>query len=177
MTILGMPYAPLISVIIAATNVIPFFGPFIGAIPSALILFVANPIYAVYFAIMVLVLQQIDGNIIAPRIHSASTGLDPVWVIVSITLMSGLFGFVGMFIGVPLFSVLYTLVKEQVEMRLAKKSLPLETVNYMSELGRAYCKKPEKEKKPLKEKLRAFLKKMPLKKQTNKAPSNKTKKK
>lgn len=177
MTILGMPYAPLISVIIAATNVIPFFGPFIGAIPSALILFVANPIYAVYFAIMVLVLQQIDGNIIAPRIHSASTGLDPVWVIVSITLMSGLFGFVGMFIGVPLFSVLYTLVKEQVEMRLAKKSLPLETVNYMSELGRAYCEKPEKEKKPLKEKLRAFLKKMPLKKQTNKAPSNKTKKK
>ena len=177
MTILGMPYAPLISVIIAATNVIPFFGPFIGAIPSALILFVANPIYAVYFAIMVLVLQQIDGNIIAPRIHSASTGLDPVWVIVSITLMSGLFGFVGMFIGVPLFSVLYTLVKEQVEMRLAKKSLPLETVNYMNKLGRAYCEKPEKEKKPLKEKLRAFLKKMPLKKQTNKAPSNKTKKK
>ncbi len=156
MTILRLPYAPLISVIIAVTNVIPFFGPFIGAIPSAIILFVANPIYAVYFAIMILVLQQIDGNIIAPRIHSASTGLDPVWVIVSITIMSGLFGFIGMFIGVPLFSVIYTLVKEQVEKRLAQKTLPTETVDYMSELGKAYCEKPEKEKKPLKEKLKAF---------------------
>ncbi len=156
MTILRMPYAPLISVVIAITNVIPFFGPFIGAIPSAIILFVANPIYAIYFAVMILVLQQIDGNIIAPRIHSASTGLDPVWVIVSITLMSGFFGFVGMLIGVPLFSVLYTLLKEQVEKRLSAKHLPIESVAYMSELGRAYSEKPEKEKKTMKETVSAL---------------------
>ncbi len=163
MMILGMPYAPLISVVIGITNVIPFFGPFIGAIPSAVILFVANPIFAVYFGIMILVLQQIDGNIIAPRIHSATTGLDPVWIIISITLMSGFFGFVGMLIGVPLFSVLYTLLKEQVEKRLDKKHLPVESVNYMSDLDRAYVEKPEKEAKPLKESLRAMLGKAKLK--------------
>ncbi len=163
MSLLRMPYAPLISVVIGITNVIPFFGPFIGAIPSAVILFVANPIFAVYFGIMILVLQQIDGNIIAPRIHSASTGLDPVWVIISITVMSGFFGFVGMLIGVPLFSVLYTLLKEQVEKRLDKKHLPVESVNYMSDLDRAYAEKPEKEKKPLKETLHAMLDKAKLK--------------
>ncbi len=151
MSIMRMPYAPLISVIIGCTNIIPFFGPFIGAIPSAIILFVANPIYAVWFGIMILVLQQIDGNIIAPRIQSNATGLDPVWVIVAITMMSGLLGFVGMVVGVPLFSVLYILIKEAVENRLAQKKLPLETVDYMSEMGRAYCEKPEKEAKPLKE--------------------------
>ncbi len=151
MTILRLPYAPLISVIIGCTNIIPFFGPFIGAIPSAIILFVANPLYAIYFGVMILVLQQIDGNIIAPRIQSASTGMDPVWVIVAITVMSGLLGFVGMVIGVPLFSVLYTLLKEVSEAKLAKKNLPVETEGYMSEMGRAYCEKPEKEQKPIKE--------------------------
>lgn len=162
MTILGMPYAPLISVIIGVTNVIPYFGPFIGAIPSALILFVSNPIYAIYFAVLILVLQQIDGNVIAPRIHSASTGLAQVWVIVAITLMSGLFGFIGMFIGVPLFSVIYTLVKEQIDKRLAKKALPTETVEYMTETGRAYYEKPEKEpKKPWKQRYAALLTKRP----------------
>lgn len=175
MTVLGLPYAPLISVVIGVTNVIPYFGPFIGSIPSAIILFVANPIYAVYFIVMILVLQQIDGNIIAPRIHSSSTGLAPVWVIVAVTLMSGILGFIGMFIGVPLFSVIYTLIKEQVEKRLEKKSLPLETVDYMSEMGRAYCEKPEKEKKPWKEKWKAMLVKAP-KKQKN-TPIEKKKKK
>ncbi len=162
MTILGMPYAPLISVIIGVTNVIPYFGPFIGAIPSAIILFVANPLYAIYFAILILVLQQIDGNIIAPRIHSASTGLAPVWVIVAVTLMSGLLGFIGMFIGVPLFSVIYTLVKEKIEWRLEKKALPTETVDYMTELGRAYSEKPEKEPKaPWRQRISAMLTKRP----------------
>ena len=164
MTILRMPYAPLISVIIAVTNVIPFFGPFIGSIPSAIILFVANPIYAVYFVVMILVLQQIDGNIIAPRIHSSSTGLSPVWVIVSITLMSGLFGFIGMFIGVPLFSVLYTLVKEYVEERLEQKQVNKETEHYMTEMDRVYSEKPEKEKKPLGDTFKKLLKKIPLEK-------------
>ena len=130
--IAGMPYAPLIGIVIAITNIIPIFGPFIGAIPCALILFVCKPSYAVIFAIMILIVQQIDGNIIVPRIHGASTGLPPVWIIVSITVMSGLFGFIGMFIGVPCFSVLYTLVKQYVEGRLEKKSFSPDTLAYMN---------------------------------------------
>ncbi len=164
MSLMKMPYAPLISVIIGCTNIIPFFGPFIGAIPSAIILFVANPIYAIWFGIMILVLQQIDGNIIAPRIQSNATGLDPVWVIVAITLMSGLLGFIGMVIGVPIFSVIYILIKEAAETRLSKKRLPQETVDYMSEMGRAYCEKPEKEQKPLKESFSALVQKIKQKK-------------
>jgi hypothetical protein len=117
---------------------------------------------------MILVLQQIDGNIIAPRIHSASTGLDPVWVIVSITLMSGLFGFVGMFIGVPLFSVIYTLIKENVENRLSQKTLSVETMDYMSKLDRVYYEKPEKEKKAIKETISTLLSKLPSKKKNSK---------
>jgi len=81
---------------------------------------------------MILIVQQIDGNIIVPRIHGASTGLPPVWIIVSITVMSGLFGFIGMFIGVPCFSVLYTLVKQYVEGRLEKKSFSPDTLAYMN---------------------------------------------
>ena len=146
MAIIGLPYSSLISVVIGVTNVIPIFGPVIGAIPSAFILFVANPIYAIYFIILILVLQQIDGNIIAPRIHGASTGLAPVWVITSITIMSGFFGFIGMFIGVPLFSVVYTLVKQRTERRLTEKKLATETLNYMDEKDRRYFQKKEKSK-------------------------------
>ena len=130
--IAGMPYAPLIGVVIAITNIIPIFGPFIGAIPCAIILFVCKPSYAITFAIMILIVQQIDGNIIVPRIHGASTGLPPVWIIVSITVMSGLFGFIGMFIGVPCFSVLYVLAKQYVEKRLEQKSFSANTVAYMT---------------------------------------------
>lgn len=128
----GMPYAPLIGIVIAITNIIPIFGPFIGAIPCALILFVCKPSYAIIFAIMILIVQQIDGNIIVPRIHGASTGLPPVWIIVSITVMSGLFGFIGMFIGVPCFSVIYILIKQHVEKRLEQKSFSVSTVAYMN---------------------------------------------
>lgn len=148
MAILGLPYASLISVIIAVTNIIPIFGPFIGAIPSALILFVANPLYAIYFVIMILVLQQIDGNIIVPKIHGASTGLAPVWVISAITIMSGFFGLIGMFIGVPLFSVIYTIIKQRTERRLREKNLATATIDYMSAEGRAFYEKEEKPKKP-----------------------------
>ena len=149
MTILGLPYASLISVIIAVTNIIPIFGPFIGAIPSALILFVASPLYAIYFVVLILVLQQIDGNIIAPKIHGASTGLAPVWVITSITIMSGFFGIVGMFVGVPLFSVVYTIIKQRTERKLREKNLSTATMEYMSPEVRKYYEKPEDtEKKP-----------------------------
>ena len=153
MQILGMPYSPLISVFVGVTNIIPFFGPFIGAAPSAVILFVYKPILAVYFIIMILVLQQIDGNIIAPRIHGTSTGLAPVWVIVSITIMSGLFGIVGMFIGVPVFSVIYVLVKRKIEARLVKKELAVDTLSYMSETDRRLYEPKPDDGRTFKEKL------------------------
>ena len=153
MQILGMPYSPLISVFVGVTNIIPFFGPFIGAAPSAVILFVYKPILAVYFIIMILGLQQIDGNIIAPRIHGTSTGLAPVWVIVSITIMSGLFGIVGMFIGVPVFSVIYVLVKRKIEARLVKKELAVDTLSYMSETDRRLYEPKPDDGRTFKEKL------------------------
>lgn len=153
----GMPYAPLIGVVIAITNIIPIFGPFIGAIPCAIILFVHTPVYAIYFAIMILVVQQIDGNIIVPRIHGASTGLAPVWIITAITIMSGFFGIVGMFIGVPCFSVLYTLFKQYIEDKLEKKSFSKDTLAYMNKDARKYYQTDDKPKKPFKETLQAFL--------------------
>ena len=156
--IAGMPYAPLIGVVIAITNIIPIFGPFLGAIPCAIILFVCKPSYALIFGIMILVVQQIDGNIIVPRIHGASTGLPPVWIIVSITIMSGLFGFVGMFIGVPCFSVIYMLIKQYVESRLEQKSFSTDTVAYMNaEEKRRYIRE-DKPKIPLKERFAKLFK-------------------
>ena len=161
--IAGMPYAPLIGVVIGITNIIPIFGPFIGAIPCALILFVCKPSYAVIFGIMILIIQQIDGNIIVPRIHGSSTGLPPVWIIVSITIMSGLFGFIGMFIGVPCFSVIYMLIKQYIEDRLEKKSFATDTISYMSPDEKVrFLSKDEAPKKSFKEKhpnLFKFLKK------------------
>lgn len=168
MTIFGMPYAPLIGVVIGITNIIPIFGPFIGAIPSAIILFVYNPVYAFYFALMILAIQQIDGNIIAPRIHGASTGLAPVWIITAITIMSGLFGIVGMFIGVPCFSVLYTIVKQYVDSRLEKKSFSTDTLAYMNKDARKYYQKPEKAQRPIKEVLKTWISRFPKKKKMKK---------
>lgn len=130
MTIIGIPYAALISVIIGVTNIIPFFGPFIGAVPSAVILFLASPKWCLWFVIMILVLQQIDGNIIAPRIIGETTGLSSLGVILSITLMGGLFGIVGMTLAVPAFALIYDTVKKTSERRLAAKDLPIETENY-----------------------------------------------
>lgn len=151
--IAGMPYAPLIGVVIGITNIIPIFGPFIGAIPCALILFVCKPSYAIIFGIMILIIQQIDGNIIVPRIHGSSTGLPPVWIIVSITIMSGLFGFIGMFIGVPCFSVIYMLIKQYIENRLEKKSFATDTIAYMNADEKVrFLSKDEAPKKSLKEK-------------------------
>ena len=128
--IFGIPYYPLLALIIGITNVIPVFGPFLGAIPSAFIVFVADPPKVIWFALLILLIQQVDGNLIAPRILGNSTGLDPIWVIVAITFMGGFFGVVGMVIGVPSFAILYTLIKKLVEQRLAKKALPTETDYY-----------------------------------------------
>ena len=117
------PYAILIAIIVGVTNMIPFFGPFIGAIPSTLILLMVSPFDALIFAIFVLALQQFDGNILGPKILGDSTGLAPIWVLVSITIGSGLMGFVGMIIGVPTFAVFYTLLSENMDRRLSEKNI------------------------------------------------------
>ena len=112
--IFKFPSALLVSVIIGVTNVIPFFGPFIGAIPATLLILIQNPIKALWFLLFVLVLQQVDGNIIGPKILGNTTGLSSFWVLFAILLFGGLWGFVGMIVGVPLFAVIYDVIKKLV---------------------------------------------------------------
>lgn len=115
--------AMLISVVIGLTNVIPVFGPFIGAIPSIFLLLMVDPVSALWFTLFILLLQQLDGNIIGPKILGNSTGLGAIWVLVSIVVGGGLFGFVGMLLGVPVFSVLYYLGSDAISERLARRGL------------------------------------------------------
>lgn len=132
-SIMQTPYASLISVIIGVTNVIPFFGPYLGAIPSAFLIFIVDPMHplnCVYFALFILALQQFDGNILGPWILGDSTGLSGFWVIFAITFFGGLWGVFGMLIGVPLFAVIYAAIKSYIEMKLKKKNLPTETDDY-----------------------------------------------
>ena len=112
--IFKFPSALLVSVIIGVTNVIPFFGPFIGAIPATLLILIQNPIKALWFVLFVLVLQQVDGNIIGPKILGNTTGLSSFWVLFAILLFGGLWGFAGMIVGVPLFAVIYDVIKKLV---------------------------------------------------------------
>ncbi len=114
MLILGIPNPVLISVIVGVTNVIPFFGPYIGAIPSFLLILAVNPVKAIVFLIFILILQQFDGNVLGPRILGNVTGLSSFWVLFSILLFGGLFGFVGMIIGVPVFAVIYDIIRKLV---------------------------------------------------------------
>lgn len=123
MTLLRLPFAVLISVIVGVTNIIPFFGPFIGAVPSILILLIVDPIAALKFAVFVLLLQQFDGNILGPKILGDSTGLSALWVLVAIIVSGGLFGFAGMVVGVPVFAVLYALVSSFFARRLREKGI------------------------------------------------------
>lgn len=129
-TILDMPYILLVSVIVGVTNVIPFFGPYIGAIPSTILIALADPLKGLYFLIFIIALQQLDGNVIGPKILGNSTGLSAFWVVFSILLGGGLFGFIGMIIGVPTFAVIYYIVKMVVEEKLKKKKLPPDTEHY-----------------------------------------------
>lgn len=134
-TILRTPYPALVSVIIGITNIIPFFGPALGAVPSTILIFLVDPMHplnAVYFVIFILVLQQFDGNILGPKILGESTGLSSFWVIFAITLFGGAFGVVGMIVGVPVFAVIYAGLKALVKSTLAKKRLPQGTVPYMN---------------------------------------------
>ena len=127
-------YALLIAVIIGVTNIIPFFGPFIGAIPSTILIMVISPVQALYFVIFVLLLQQFDGNILGPKILGDSTGLPGFWVLVSLFFFGNLFGFIGMVIAVPTFALLYTFTRESVVQRLRKKKLPVDTDYYMEDV-------------------------------------------
>jgi len=126
-------YAILISIILGVTNMIPVFGPIVGSVPSALLIFLTSPQKTIIFIIFIIVLQQIDGNIIAPKIIGNSLGLSPFWIIFSILLGGGLFGFTGIIIFVPSFAVIYSLVKELVEDELEKKNLPVSTDKYRRE--------------------------------------------
>lgn len=129
--ILQMPDSMLIAVIVGATNVIPFFGPIIGAIPCVLLVLIQNPIQAVYLAIFILVLQQVDGNIIGPKILGDSTGLSSFWVMFAILVGGGMFGFFGMLLGVPAFAVIYYGTRRIVNYFIRKKCLPIGTGQYI----------------------------------------------
>lgn len=154
-SILKMPYALLVSVIVGVTNVIPFFGPFIGAIPSAILILLVDPMKGLYFVVFVLLLQQLDGNVIGPKILGDSTGLSSFWVIFSILISGGLFGFIGMIVGVPTFALIYYIVKMYIQEKLEKKNLPTDSEcytesNYVNETG-VFISSSENEEKEKKE--------------------------
>ena len=129
--ILQMPSAFLVAFIIGVTNIIPFFGPFIGAIPSVLLVLIQSPIHGLYLSIFILILQQVDGNIIGPKILGNKTGLASFWVLFSILVAGGLFGFFGMVLGVPVFAVMYYIWQEFIKYRMNKKNLSAKTVDYI----------------------------------------------
>jgi predicted PurR-regulated permease PerM len=129
--LLRMPYALLVSVIVGVTNVIPFFGPFIGAVPSALIILLVSPIKCLIFVIFIIILQQLDGNVIGPKILGSSIGINGFWVMFSIIIGGGLFGFWGMLLGVPVFVVIYTAINEVIDKKLKRNDLPYETEDYI----------------------------------------------
>ncbi len=124
-TVLQIPFTVLISFIIGITNMIPFFGPFIGAIPCIFILLFIDPLKAIWFTIFIIVLQQVDGNIIGPYILGDSMGLSPILIMFAILVFGSLFGIVGMIIGVPLFAVIYVLVTELVRDQLRRKEITI----------------------------------------------------
>lgn len=130
MLLMGMPYPMLLAVVCGVTNLIPFFGPFIGAIPCGILILLVDPVKVIWFGLFVLVLQQIDGNVIKPHLFGESMGLPAIWVLVAITVGGNLFGVVGMLLGVPVFAVIYLLFAEFVSGRLKKKNMPEKTTEY-----------------------------------------------
>ncbi|MBR5514404.1 MAG: AI-2E family transporter [Ruminococcus sp.] len=136
MTVMKFDFIVLISVIVGVTNIIPFFGPFIGAIPSALLLLVAAPRQVIPFLILILIIQQLDGNVIGPKILGQTTGISAFWVLFSILIGGGLFGFAGMVLGVPIFAVLYSLLNEFIAYRLESKNMSSDTKDYLPESSR-----------------------------------------
>ena len=133
--IFKFPYPTLIATIIGVTNIIPFFGPFIGAVPCSILILLVSPIKCVYFVLFILALQQFDGNILGPKILGDSTGLASFWVLFSILLFGGLFGFAGMVMGVPVFAMFYSIMRRLVYRGLRKRGLPIQTEQYIGKTG------------------------------------------
>ena len=131
MSVLKLPYTMLVSVIVGVTNVIPVFGPYIGAVPSALLILLVDPKQALYFLVLIIVIQQLDGNIIGPAILGESTGLSAFWVLFSILLFGGFWGIAGMLVGCPLFAVIYRIIRDFISMKLRQKELSDNTWEYM----------------------------------------------
>lgn len=129
-SILRIPYSLLISVVVGVTNMIPFFGPVIGAAPSAILVLVVSPIKCLQFLIFIIILQQLDGNVIGPRIVGHRTGINEFWVTFSLLLFGGIFGFFGMLIGVPLFGLIYFVIVKLMNRHLKKKGLPTASSDY-----------------------------------------------
>ena len=130
-SILNLPYTPLVSVVVGVTNIVPFFGPFLGAIPSAFLILLVSPKQCLIFIIFVIVLQQFDGNILGPKILGSATGISSFWVVVTILLGGGFFGVLGMFLGVPVFACLQELVKHLIDRRLTQRNMPTEAYAYV----------------------------------------------
>lgn len=149
MSIMKMDFVALISVVVGVTNVIPFFGPFIGAIPSAFLLLVTAPRQVIPFVIFIFILQQFDGNILGPKILGDSTGLSPFWVMFAIFVGGGMFGFAGMILGVPIFAVIYSLVRDFVNYLLERRGLSTRTLDYCSNDIPVDDEKKNKMHKPL----------------------------
>lgn len=131
LSIMHMPYAVLISCLVGVFNIIPFLGPFIGGIPSAVIILLEDPKKVIWFILFMIILQQFDGNIMNPKILGGTTGLPTFWVLFAIIAGGGLFGLLGMLLGVPVFSVIYTLVSRSINRRLVEKNLPTKTDEYL----------------------------------------------
>ena len=131
MTILGLNYSLLCSFIVGVTNVIPVFGPYIGALPTVILLFVTDPPQGIIFLIYILVLQQVDGNLIGPKILGDSTGISPFWVIFAIVVGGGLFGFLGMLLGVPTIALLLYILDQITIRRCKEKNLPEKPADYV----------------------------------------------
>ncbi len=135
MFIFQMPYPLIVAVIVGVTNIIPYFGPFIGAIPSAALILLVDPVSCIPFLIFIFVLQQFDGNILGPKILGSKTGLSSFWVLFSLLVFEGLFGFVGMIIGVPIFSIIYGFINNVLKKRLKKRKLPQNSKDYENVIG------------------------------------------
>ena len=146
MTVLGIPYAMLISVIVGCTNIIPVFGPFVGAIPSILILLMVSPVNALKFGVLILILQQLDGNIIGPKILGSATGVSSFWVLFAILFFGGLWGVVGMIVGIPTFAVIYHYGSRALNNKLARKGYSTDLSDYQVD---PYRTKPQKKDRRL----------------------------
>lgn len=133
--LMNFPYPVLLATIVGVTNIIPFFGPFIGAIPCAVLILLVSPVQCIYFLIFILLLQQFDGNILGPKILGDSTGLSSFWVLFSILLFGGVFGFAGMVLGVPVFAMFYSIISRMVRYGLKRRGLPQDTLEYLGATG------------------------------------------